>query len=94
MRIRTFRHKGLRRLYEVGDRTGVSQKLVVRIVDVLAIVEAVPHVTRIATFPGLRLHRLKGDLAGFWSVSVSGNWRIIFRVDGDEVCDLDLLDYH
>jgi len=94
MRIRSFRHKGLRRLYEVGDRVGLPQNLIVRIIDALAVIEAVPHVTRIGTLPGLRLHRLKGDLSGFWSVSISGNWRIIFRVDGEEVFDLDLVDYH
>ena len=94
MRIRTFRHKGLRRLYESGDRRGVSPALAVRIVDILAIVEAAPNVSRIGTFPGLRLHRLKGDLAEFWSLSVSGNWRVIFRVEAGEVFDVDLVDYH
>ncbi len=44
--------------------------------------------------PGFRLHRLKGDLAGYWSVSVSGNWRIVFRFEGGHACDVDLLDYH
>ena len=44
--------------------------------------------------PGYRLHPLEGDLAGFWSVSVSGNWRIIFRFDGVHACDVDLVDYH
>jgi proteic killer suppression protein len=94
MRIRTFRHKGLRRLYETGDRVGLAQNLITRIIDVLAVMEAVPHVTRIGTLPGLRLHRLKGDRSGLWSVSISGNWRIVFRVDGEEVFDLDLVDYH
>jgi proteic killer suppression protein len=94
MRIRSCRHKGLRRLVEVGDRRGVSSTLSTRLIDVIAIIEAAPNVTRIATFPGLRLHRLKGDLAGYWSVSVSGNWRIIFRLEAGEVVDLDLVDYH
>jgi proteic killer suppression protein len=94
MHIRTFRHKGLRRLHETGDGRGVASTLLTRIVDILGIIEAAPNVTRIATFPGLRVHRLKGDLAAFWSVSVSGNWRIIFRVDAGEAFDLDLLDYH
>lgn len=94
MRIRSFRHKGLRRLYQTGDGRGVSSTLQARIVDILAIIEAAPNVTRIGTFPGLRLHRLKGDLANVWSVSVSGNWRIVFREELGEVFDLDLLDYH
>ncbi len=94
MRIRAFRHKGLRRLYETGDSRGVPSTLRVRIIDILAIIEAAPNVSRLGTFPGLRLHRLKGDLAAYWSLSVSGNWRIIFRVESGEVFDLDLLDYH
>jgi proteic killer suppression protein len=44
--------------------------------------------------PGLRLHPLKGNLVGYWSVSVSGNWRIVFRFDGVNVRDVDLVDYH
>lgn len=44
--------------------------------------------------PGFRLHPLKGDLAGFWSVSVSGNWRIIFRFAAAHARDVDLVDYH
>ena len=45
-------------------------------------------------YPGLRLHPLKGDLAGFWSVTVSANWRIIFRFDGEDASEVDLIDYH
>ena len=44
--------------------------------------------------PGFRLHSLKGDLAGYWSVSVSGNWRIVFRFDGVHAREVDLIDYH
>ena len=44
--------------------------------------------------PGFRLHPLKGDLKGFWAVSVSGNWRIVFRFEGGDAYDVDLLDYH
>lgn len=44
--------------------------------------------------PGLRLHPLKGKLAGYWSVSISANWRIIFRLEDGDVCDVELVDYH
>jgi proteic killer suppression protein len=81
MRIRTFRHKWLRPLHDAGESRGISSTLVTRIVDVLAIIEAAPNVSRIGTFPGLRVHRLRGELSAFWSVSVSGNWRVIFRVE-------------
>ena len=44
--------------------------------------------------PGYRLHRLSGSLEGFWSVTVSRNWRLIFRFDAGNPCDVDLIDYH
>jgi toxin HigB-1 len=47
-----------------------------------------------STLPGWRLHPLKGDLAGYWSITVSANWRIIFRFEQSDATDLDLIDYH
>lgn len=44
--------------------------------------------------PGWHIHQLRGDRAGTWSVSVSGNWRLTFDIENGEVCDLDLEDYH
>jgi proteic killer suppression protein len=44
--------------------------------------------------PGWRLHALKGELAGHWSVTVTGNWRLIFRFDGEDAVDVDFVDYH
>lgn len=44
--------------------------------------------------PGFRLHPLKGDLEGFWSVTVRANWRVTFRLHGEDACDVDLVDYH
>jgi proteic killer suppression protein len=44
--------------------------------------------------PGLRLHRLKGELKGFWAVDVSGNWRVVFRFEGEHAVQVDYVDYH
>ena len=44
--------------------------------------------------PGFRLHPMKGDLVGYWSASVSRNWRVVFRFEGVHVCDVNLVDYH
>jgi toxin HigB-1 len=44
--------------------------------------------------PGLRLHQLKGDMRGFWAVTVRANWRIVWRFEGEDAVDLDLIDYH
>jgi proteic killer suppression protein len=60
----------------------------------LAAVDAATNVENVGLFPGWRLHQLMGDLAGFWSLTVSGNWRIIFRCEDGEAFDLDLVDYH
>jgi len=60
----------------------------------LAAVDTATAIENVALFPGWRLHRLKGSLAGYWSLTVSGNWRLVFRfVDGDAI-DVDLVDYH
>jgi toxin HigB-1 len=90
--IAGFRHKGLKRLYDRGDRRGVQAAQADRIERILARLDqaAVPAQMDL---PGFRLHPLKGDLAGLWSVSVSGNWRIVFRFDGADVRDVALIDY-
>lgn len=91
--IAGFRHKGLKLLYERGDRRRVSSEHADRIARILARLDEAT-VPAHMNLPGFRLHPLKGELAGFWSVSVSGNWRIVFRFNGANVCDVDLVDYH
>lgn len=88
-----IRHKGLKRLYDKGDRRRVSADLAGKLERILARLDEATDPADM-DLPGYRLHLLKGDLAGFWSVSVSGNWRIVFRFDGGHVCDVDLVDYH
>lgn len=92
--IRSFRHRGLQRLFDQADRSGVRQDQVVRIRRVLAILDVAIEVEDVNQVPGMRVHPLKGDRAGFWSVSISGNWRIIFRFADGDVTDIDLVDYH
>jgi toxin HigB-1 len=91
--IQNFRHKGLARLYEKADRKGLSAHLVPKIETVLAGLD-IATTPEMMNLPGLRLHPLKGDLKDFWSVSISGNWRIIFRFKDSNVTDVDLVDYH
>jgi proteic killer suppression protein len=88
-----FRHKGLRLLYEQGNRRKISADHIGKIERILARLDQTTQPEDM-DLPGFRLHPLKGDLAGLWSVSVSGNWRIVFRFDGADVCDVDLIDYH
>lgn len=89
----SFKHRGLRRLYETGDTRGVRQDQVSRIRRVLSAIDAAAVIDDLA-LPGMRLHPLRGDYAGFWSVSISGNWRIIFRFENARAADVDLVDYH
>ena len=94
MSIQNFRHKGLKRVFEANETRGVPASLAGKLRDLLAAVDAATNVEDVGLFPGWQLHQLKGDLAGFWSLTVSGNWRIIFRCEDGEAFDLDLVDYH
>jgi len=91
--IRSIRHKGLKRLYEDDDPRGVMSEHAQKLRDTLARVDAAVTAADM-DLPGLRLHSLKGELKGFWAVTVRANWRVIFRfVDGDAL-DVDYVDYH
>ena len=91
--IRSFKHRGLKRLYEDGDRRGIRTDLLDAVEDILVrLDEAV--VPQALNLPGYRLHPLKGDRKGIWSVSVKANWRIVFRFAGTDVFDVELTDYH
>lgn len=91
--IKSFRHRGLQRLYECGDRSRINPTLVEKVETALGLLD-VAEPPEAVNLPGYRLHPLRGDLRGFWSIRVSGNWRIIFRFDDRDVCDVDLVDYH
>lgn len=88
-----FTHKGLQRFYEKDDVRGVHLDLVARIRRRLAFL-ADARTPREMDIPGYRLHPLKGNRQGHWSVHVSGNWRIVFRFEKGEAVDVDLMDYH
>ena len=94
MTIRSFCHKGLKRLYEKGERRDVPAALAGKLADVLLAIDEAERPQDVGLFPGWRLHQLKSDLKGLWSVSVSGNWRVIFRFEKSDAFDVDLVDYH
>ena len=91
--VRSFRHRGLKRLYERGDRSRVRADQAGRLAVALADLDDARRPSDL-DLPGYRLHPLKGDLKAFWSIAISGNWRIIFRFDDGDVYDVDLVDYH
>lgn len=91
--IVNIEHKGLAALHWKDQSKGVMQSLVKRLKQILALLETAKTVDDM-NLPGLKLHPLKGDMNGFYSVSVSGNWRVVFRfVDGNAE-DVNLIDYH
>ena len=91
--IRSIRHKGLKRLYENDDPRGVVGEHAQKLRDILARLDAAVTAADM-DLPGLRLHSLRGELKGFWAVTVRANWRVIFRfIDGDAL-DVDYVDYH
>jgi proteic killer suppression protein len=94
MRIRTVRHRGLKYFIEDDDDRGIRRDLVNRVRRVLTALQSVENIAGLEGPPGWRIHQLAGDRAGTWSISVSGNWRLTFEVDNDEIHSLDLEDYH
>jgi toxin HigB-1 len=91
--ITTIRHKGLRRLHETDDPRGVMADHADKLRRILARLDASRNATDM-DLPGYRLHSLKGALAGFYTVTVNGNWRIIFRFEQGSAIDVDYVDYH
>ena len=79
--IRSIRHKGLKRLFERDDPSGVNPEHISRLVVHMDL-------------PGYRLHQLKGRMKGFWAVTVRANWRVIFRFAEGHAEDVDYLNYH
>ncbi len=91
--IRSIRHKGLRRLHEDDDRRGVISEHAEKLRDILARLDAASAAEDM-DLPGFRLHPLKGELKGFWAVTVRANWRVIFRFSDRDAWDVDYVDYH
>ena len=91
--IRTFRHKRLDAFFTKDDAGGLNHNWVKRISRLLDRVDAAKQ-SQDMNLPGLGFHPLKGNRKGTYSVTVSGNWRITFRFDGEHVVDVDLEDYH
>ena len=91
--IRSFKHRGLKWLYERGDGRLIRPDLAATVQEILTVLDAA-HESRALALPGYRLHPLKGDRKGFWSVTVRANWRIVFRFEGGDAFDVEMIDYH
>lgn len=91
--IRTFKHKGLERFFTKGDYRGIPAQSAARIERILDRLDASAKAGDM-DLPGYRFHPLKGARVGEYAVSVSGNWRLTFRFDGEGATDVNLEDYH
>jgi len=91
--IKNIKHKGLNKLYEYGHAKGVRKEQVERLRKILALLETAETFYDM-DLPGLKLHELKGNRKGTYAVSVSGNWRITFKLQNGDVSDVDYEDYH
>ena len=91
--IKSFKHKGLEKLFNDGSKKGIQPQHAEKLVDILDRLDASALVDDM-DYPGSDLHPLKGDLKGHWAVKVSGNWRIIFRFENGDAYVVNYLDYH
>ena len=89
--IQSFHHKGLKCFYESDDLRSVIAEHVPKLRNILARLDAAASVQDM-NLPGFNLHALKGDLKGFWAVTVRANWRVAFRFIDPHAYDLDYLD--
>jgi proteic killer suppression protein len=96
MQLVRFRHKGLRQLHEEGSAKAVQSAMADKLRKLLFALETAETLDQLRRFPGWKLHPLKGDRKGSWSLTVTGNWRLIFRYDEETntASDIDLVDYH
>jgi proteic killer suppression protein len=91
--IRSFAHKGLERFFRTGSTSGVQAKHAKRLRLILAQLDQATTVQDMG-FPGSRLHELKGNRKGVWSVTVQANWRITFRFENGDGEIVNYEDYH
>ncbi len=95
MEIESIRHKALRLFIETGRPKGLNANVATRLRNMIAYLAAIETIEELRAPPNWGAHELKGDRAGFWSLTVTKNWRMTFRVNEDgAIADLDLEDYH
>ena len=91
--IKSFRHRGLEKFFQTGSKAGIQAKHARKLrLQLFALDNATLPADMNA--PGWRLHSLIGELKGHWAVSVSGNWRMTFKFEGEDAVLVDYRDYH
>jgi proteic killer suppression protein len=91
--ITSWKHKGLKRFFESGDKSGIQAHHEKRLKIILQRLNAATHAADMRT-PGMGFHKLEGDLVGFHAVTVQANWRVIFKFNGHDAELVNYIDYH
>jgi proteic killer suppression protein len=96
MQLVRFTHKGLRQFHEDGSAKTLPPAMSDKLRKLLFALETAQTLDQLDRFPGWKLHPLKGDLKGYWSLTITGNWRLVFRYENqtNTASDIDLIDYH
>jgi toxin HigB-1 len=96
MKIRNVIHRGLRRFIVRDDTSGLPPAVVEKVRNIVTFLQEMEDPGELRDVPGWHVHRLTGDRKGTWSLTVTRNWRLTFRIDRTEreICDLDYEDYH
>ncbi len=94
MKIQSLQHKGLKLLLEYNDERGIRSDLIPRIRNILTALIAASDINGVKGPPGWRIHKLSGERSETWSISISGNWRLTFMIENNEIYNLNLEDYH
>ena len=92
--IKSFKHKGLEQFYSTGSKSGIQPHHAAKLKILLTALSAAEFPDDLRAPTSWRLHQLSGDFAGFWSLTVNGNWRVIFRFIECDIELVDYLDYH
>ena len=91
--IKSFRHRGVERFFLTGSKAGIQAKHAEKLrLQLFALDNAKQPADMNA--PGWRLHQFAGSLKGHWAISVSGNWRLTFKFEGEDAILVDYQDYH
>ena len=94
MEFASFSHKALRSFFKTDSTKGLDAAHITRLRAMFTELQRAENLADISAPPGWRFHELKGDRSGTYSLTVSGNWRLTFKIENDEVTDVNLEDYH
>jgi toxin HigB-1 len=94
VRIRNFLHKEIRKFYLEGTGKGLPAEVLHKLCAMLTVLENATDLTDLQRFPLWKAHQLTGDRKGTWSLNVTRNWRLTFKIEDSEITDVDYEDYH